>query len=286
MPKHYAFAHPGKIGDALYTLPTIHAICERDDAVADFYTSEVCRPAENLFRYQDHINDFIVPENYVIEGDGQGIQPWSMPVPSGYDRVFQLGFSSFPAGPLHKFIAKSAGLSANDVQPPKYKYPDKKFYDDPYLVMVYNKLRGYPPMYRVYRELLDELNIRIVQTGVVSDHVDGPSDNLTGIDLLDVISLLAGARLYLGFYSAILALANGFESLDKVVTIPAPGTGEQHGLHLQNTYHVYYTAPPASYDEERRTKQFKESLLKVLEQCLGQPPLQDGRNTIQLSTRR
>ena len=108
--KRIAFSHPGKIGDLLYILPTVKYICERDGAIADIYTSDMCKSAESLFRYQEYVNDFIIPTDYKMVHYNQGVQPWYMNVPPGYDKVYQLGFELFPSGPLHKYIAKQIGL--------------------------------------------------------------------------------------------------------------------------------------------------------------------------------
>jgi ADP-heptose:LPS heptosyltransferase len=241
MTKHYAFAHPGKIGDALYTLPTIHTICERDDAVAHFYTSEVCRPLEKLFRYQEHIEDFIIPPNYKIESFGQGVQPWQMPVPiHDYDGVFQLGFKKFPRGPLHHFIAREAGL--NNVPNPKYQFPETIFYNQPYIVVGFSGERGYPPMKKDYEQFVQEIGkqILVVQTGTEQDRLAVSCEDQIGLDLLDTLSLLHRSQMFIGFYSGLLALANGFPDLWKVVTLTSPNCGEQHGLHINNTVHVLF----------------------------------------------
>lgn len=239
MSKRYAFAHPGKIGDALYTLPTIHTICDRDDAVADFYTSEVCRPLERLFLYQDHIERFIVPDSYKIESFGQGVQPWSMPVKSNeYDAVFQLGFRSFPRGPLHKFIASQVGLRS--VPNPAYKFPDIQFYDDPYIVIGFSGERGYPPMKKDYEQFFAEFPIRVVQTGTEYDRLNLVCEDQIGLDLLDTLSLLHKSQMFVGFYSGLLALANAFPELTKIVTLTSHNCGEQHGLHIPNTIHVLF----------------------------------------------
>jgi hypothetical protein len=234
--RKYAFAMPGKIGDALYTLPTIHTICERDGAVADFYTSEMCRPAEKLFRYQKHINDFIIPPEYVIDNEGQGVQPWKMPIKGEYEQVYQMGYEYHPQGPLHKFIGRRAGEAK--VPLPSYDFPDISFYEEPYVVVGFSKLRGYPGLYEGYRYLIENCPIKVVQTGLPQDYVEAPSENQIGLDLLKVLSLLSKARAFVGFYSGLLVLANGFPNLPRVVTIPTPGTGEQHGLHLPNTAEI------------------------------------------------
>ncbi|MBU8921002.1 MAG: hypothetical protein KOO63_04075 [Bacteroidales bacterium] len=260
MSKQYAFCMPGKIGDALYTLPTIQTICERDDAEATFITSEMCRPLERLLLYQDYIVDFVVPPEYIIMGEGQGVQPWEMPVVGEYDKVYQLGYAQCPRGPLHKFSARCAGLET--VPDPVYKYPNKKFYSDPYVVVGYCASRGYPPMWDAYRYMIENCPIQVVQTGTMADYIDSPSDNMAELDLLDVLPLLAHAKLFVGFYSGLLVLANGFPELQRIVTLTSKGCGEQHGLHLPNTLEIAY--PPPCSHEETRAPRFQEELLNAV----------------------
>lgn len=232
----YAFAHPGKIGDMLYMLPTIKTICERDAAVAYVYTSAVCEPARRLVLAQPYIQDFIVPPEYVIESFGQGVQPWHMPIPDGvYDRVFQLGFEHFPQGPLHLSIAKTAGLAS--VPDPSYVCPDIRFIDEPYIVLAHASHYSYQALYEAYRYVADHSPIATVQTGRVEEWVGGKSINMTGLDLLETASLIKGAAMWVGFYSGLLVVANGFP-VKKVITLQAPDP-KQHGLHLPNTYEIY-----------------------------------------------
>lgn len=105
-----ACTHPGRNGDALFSLPTIKALSKKHSCNVDFYTSSWCRPLEKLFRYQSFINDFIVPENYVIREHSIGVQPWNMPVPPKYDAVYQLGFRNYPITPIPDHISLSQGL--------------------------------------------------------------------------------------------------------------------------------------------------------------------------------
>lgn len=239
--RKYAFAMPGKIGDLLYILPTVHKICEQDNAVADIYTSEACRAIEKLFRYQEHINDFIIPANYHIDNYGQGVQPWFMEIPAGYDKVFQLGYQYFPVGPLHQFIAQTAG--AAPVKDPTYSFPEKKYFDEPYIVVGHCTARSSSDMAAQYKYFIDNCPIKIVQTGLSQDWIESSSENLTGLDFLDVLSLLAHAKAFVGFYSGLLVLANGFPGLLKVITM-WPGVGEQHGLHIDKTIDLYPATGP------------------------------------------
>ena len=260
MPKHYAFCHPGKIGDALYILPALQKICREDDAVATFITSEMCRPAEALWRYQDYVVDFVVPPSYVIDNEGQGIQPWQMPVDGEYDKVFQLGYEHHPRGPLHHYTANQ--LEVMPVPDPVYKFPEKVFYTEPYVVTCFNNPRGYLEMREAYCAMIEQCPIKVVQTGTSDDHVETPSENQIGLDLLEVLSLLAHAKLYVGFYSGILALANGFPALPKIVTLTTRGCGDQHGLHLPNTTEVVYPSPSSTPTE--RARRFQEELINTV----------------------
>jgi hypothetical protein len=244
MPK-YAFSHPGKIGDALYSLPTINAICERDGAKGDFYTSIACLALERLMQYQKNIEKVIIPPitEYRIESFGQGVQPWRMPIDeTEYDKVIHLGFRSVPNGAIHKFIAEQTGMPRDAVDDPHYDYPEMTFYEEPYIVVVFNWARG-ASLVESYTYLIDNCPIKVVQTGLSEDLLDCPSENQMGLDLLEVASLLSKATAYVGCYSGILALANGFPDLPKFVTIPHTGAGEQHGLHLCNSKDLLTPTP-------------------------------------------
>lgn len=230
----YAFAHPGKIGDMLYILPTVKKVCERDNAVADIYTSEMCRAAENLVKYQSYVHDFIIPSDYVIRDCGQGVQPWNMPIPSsGYDKIYQLGYQYFPHGPLHQFTARMAG--EYPVSDPQYNYPDKTFCEEPYVVTTMCAHRAYPELWDHYRHFINNCPLKVIQTGEKREFIsDTKAEDMTGCDLLDALSLIAKAKAFIGFYSGMLVLANGIPNLLKIVTM-WPGVGEQHGLHIPKT---------------------------------------------------
>ena len=232
----YAFVHPGKIGDLLYILPTVKFICERDGAVADVYTSEMCRSTESLFKYQSYVNDFIVSKDYKMEHYNQGVQPWYMYVPMGYEKVYQLGFEHFPSGPLHKYIAGQIGLE--DIPDPQYDYPDKTFSDEPYIVVAHCGNHTNSDLKEAYIYFINNCPVRTVQAGSIHDGaVPARPHDLLGIDFLDLASLISKAKAYVGFYSAALAIANGFQGLLKVLTSSRSG-GEIHGLYIPETINL------------------------------------------------
>ena len=234
--RKYAFAHPGKIGDLLYILPTVRFICERDDAIADIYTSEMCASTESLFRYQKCVNDFIVSKNYKMDHYNQGVQPWYMYIPMGYEKVYQLGFEHYPSGPLHKYIAKQIGLE--DIPDPQYDFPDETYSDEPYIVVAHCGHHTSPDLKAAYASFIKTCSIKTIQVGTVNDGAIPARDHdQLGIDFLELASIISKAKAYVGFYSAQLAIANGFPGLLKVLTSSRSG-GEGHGLYIAETINL------------------------------------------------
>jgi len=233
----YAFAHPGKMGDFLYILPTVKYICERDGAIADIYTSEMCRPTESLIKYQSYVNDFIIPPEYKMEHFNLGVQPWNIPIDeSQYDKVYQLGFQAYPDGPLHKYIAKCIGIE--DVADPQYEYPDITFYDKPYVVVGYCSHHTDSRLEQAYEYFVETCPIQTVQVGGSKDRIkSGKPHDQIGIDFLNLASLISNASAYVGFYSGQTAIANGFQGLLKILTSSRSG-GEDHGLYIPKTINL------------------------------------------------
>lgn len=91
-----AVSHPGKMGDALYALPTARLLYGIHGEKIDFYTSDYCAPLTNLIEYQSYINKVVIPADYKIERMDIGCQPWQMPIPAEYTHIFQLGFRGVP----------------------------------------------------------------------------------------------------------------------------------------------------------------------------------------------
>lgn len=258
MSKRYAVCMPGCNGDALYTLPTIRKLHEQGDVEIDFYTSEVCRPIEQLMRYQSCVSNVIVPTSYVVESKGQGVQPWKMSIQGAYTQVYQLGFQHHPNGPLHLYLAKRAGLQ--DVPNPVYEYPeDFPIPEEPYAVVCYSHARGAlkPDLREKYNYMIENCPIKVVQSGLDVDCTLDVKNSIVypNLNLLNLLPLIAKARVFVGFYSAPLVLANGFPSVPRIVTLTSPRCGEQHGLHIPYTKDVL----------TNRKEEILEEVLKALD---------------------
>jgi len=202
-----AAAHPGKMGDALYALPAIRELAQRHGVALDFYTSPYCEPLRRLFEAQECIDRFVVAPDYVLVDFGCGARPWHVPVPEGYDAIYQMGFADMPATSIVDYIAARAGLPAGlpvrydfDLPPPEI--------DEPYIVTA---PRGHTEYSPVFRAVADHSPVSVVEIGAAGDGTGSArAIDKTGIDMLEVLPWLASSRGFYGLHSAMLVLANGF----------------------------------------------------------------------------
>lgn len=202
-----AAAHPGKMGDALYALPAIREIAQRHGEPLDFYTSSYCEPLRRLFEAQACIDRFIVATDYVLVDFGCGARPWQVPVPEGYEAVYQMGFADMPEVAIPDYIAGRAGLPAGLPVQYDFDLPAPEI-EEPYIVTA---PRGYTEYSPVFRAIADHCPIAVVEIGAAGDGTGSPrAIDKTGIDMLETLPWLAGARGFYGLHSAMLVLANGF----------------------------------------------------------------------------
>jgi SAM-dependent methyltransferase len=194
------------MGDALYALPAIRELAERHGPV-DFYTSSYCAPMRRLFEAQYCVERFIVAEDYVLQDFGCGARPWTVPIPEGYEAVYQMGFEHYPEGPIPDYIATHVGLPAGLPIHYDFDLPDTEI-DGPYIVTA---PRGYTEYSHVFRAIADHCPIAVVEIGAAGDGTGSPrAIDKTGLDMLEVLPWLCGARGFYGLHSAMLVLANGF----------------------------------------------------------------------------
>lgn len=248
-----ACSFPGKIGDALYSLPTVRQISKIYNTKIDFYTSTYCRGLKNLIEYQPYINKCIVSENYQIKRYDMGIQPWLMPInTTGYDKVFHLGYKTVPNTSLHHFIANSVGIRIpGDIS---YSYPEYKTLDEPYIVLAPHNDARY---LKIFSELIETIPIKVVIVGSKDEYI-GKGIDKTGLDFLDVLVWLSKASGFIGM-SSNFVLAEGF---DYPKIVPHDGhTFDMRHLIYDNT-HFYPINPDVN--ELRRLLRIMNTLSKTL----------------------
>lgn len=240
----WAAAHPGKIGDALYTLPLLNYLGKTHNVTFDFYTSSYCTPLKELFEYQSVINAFIVSEEYKVERMDMGCQPAYVPIPAGkYDRVYQCGFTRTPDAMLHQFIAKEHGITIPLAV--EYEFPDASVaLPAPLRSMSSEYVCVAPRGNSSYNQLFDELcdHQSCVIIGGRGDY-RGHGHDFTGLNMLDTLVVLSQARAFVGLMSSQLVLANGF-SYPKVV--PHDGRSWDMRHVVNQASNIYLINPTAS----------------------------------------
>ncbi len=242
-----ACSHPGKIGDANYSLPTVKRIAELEHCQVDFYTSEVCRPLKRLFEYQSYIDKFYIPDNYKVERMDMGVQPWYVPIDGHlYKKTYQLGFRSCPNTDLPTFIGNQVGVDGlGRVQ---YEYPDFETLNEPYYVLA---PRGNTTYKDLFIDFVNKSPIPVVSIGAEGEfNYINAGINKCGLDILETVTWIAKSQGFVGLMSSQLTLANGFD-IPKV----AVHDGRSWDMrHVVRTLSNYYPVNPSA-----------EDILKILE---------------------
>jgi len=236
-----AFTHPGKLGDAIYSLPVMRYICDTNGITCDFYTSEYCRPLVRLFEYQPFIDRVIIPSEYKIIHMNMGCQPYIIPTEPGYETVYHLGFSSWPVGPIPEFIANSIGFDIPIEI--KYDYPEAPTLNEDYIILAPREPNRMDHA-RLFQDLIATCPIKVVIVGGSGDNTFSGSNiiDITGMDILETTNWIAKSRGFVGFMSAMLVIANGFDI--KKIGIPDAYSGDMG--HTISSDTNFYPVNPTS----------------------------------------
>ncbi len=227
-----ACSHPGKLGDCIYSLPTVKKLCSLLNTGCDFYTSGYCKPLKRLIEYQSYINKFIISNEYKIIRDDIGIQPWVMPIDESlYDEIFQLGYKRVPDRPLHEFISRSVNLNI-DLNL-EYQYPEFETLNEPYLVLAPKGKITFDPL---FINFVKKSPIQVVIIGGHNDYI-GVGIDKTGLDFLETTTWIAKSKGFVGLMSSQLALANGF-NIPKIVVYDKRSWDMRHAIKSNNNHYL------------------------------------------------
>jgi len=246
-----ACTFPGKIGDAIYSLPTIKRLCELYSCGADFYTSEYCKGLKNLFEYQSYINNFIIPEEYKIQHMSMGVQPWYIPTKGEYHKVFHLGFKTVPNLPLPEFIANQADVKIGKLT---LEYPDFETLDEPYIIVCPRGDYDFTPH---YIDFINKSQFKCVVVGAKHQGLYCGIDK-TGLDFLESTTWISKAIGFLGI-SSMFVIADAF-NYPKVVFSRKGGLDLRHLTHNNTSYLNKY-----DYKETLRRLLLMETYSKTME---------------------
>jgi hypothetical protein len=228
---------PGKLGDCIYSIPTVRELSNMYGCKIDFYTSWYCGELYDLFKYQSCINDFFISETYKIERWDMGIQPWIVPTNQEYDHVFHLGFRGIPNIYIPYYIGIQVGI-----------FPDKfvleyQHFDhledfqwgriDPYIT-IFAKPTNMQVILDTYKEFAFRSPIRTVFVGTKDDY-PGYGVNMTGLGFLPTLNIIAHSKGFVG-HSAPYVLADGVPNIKKILP-HSMGYDMNHLAH--DPMHVY-----------------------------------------------
>jgi len=247
-----AVTHPGKIGDTLYSLPTVEKLSEIHNTKVDFYTSDFCKNLESFILYQPYINNFYISPGYTIQHMSCGVQPWQMPVHDlGYTQVYHLGFKSFPHIPLHAFIARQTGVEVTSIE---YFIPDYETLKEPYITLC---CHGDVRYLDIYKEFIDHSSIPVVNVGAKHEYL-GIGIDKTGMDFLDTAVWISKSIGFIGA-GATYVLAEGFP-IPKILPHDGRSFDLSHVIH--DPYHKYPINP--TYTTFIKELGFMHTLSKTL----------------------
>lgn len=231
-----ACTHPGKMGDCLYVLPAVKALCELQGTTADFYSSTYCAPLKELFEYQSYIDNFYIAPNYRVERMDMGCQPWYVPVDrSLYSKVYHMGFRRVPDQALPDFIGYEVGVK---VGPVEYQVPENPYHGQSYFTL---STRGHTSYEATFQEFVDKSPIEVLIVGGEGDYL-GFGTPAMGLNFLETAAILSGSKGFVGLMSSQLVLANGFP-IPKVIPHDGIHWDMRHVVRSEN--HFYMVNPSA-----------------------------------------
>ena len=240
-----ACSHTGKIGDALYSLPTIRALCDRHRAKSDFYTTPDCKPMSSLMEYQSCINRVIITPDFVNETClSDNSKPWRVEFPSlpvkDYEAVYDLSFHSFPDCPLPEFIAKQAGFDYP--MGSQFSIETVNIHEQigPYYVLAPGKRLGFE---NLFNEIVQKSPFPVLIVGAKGEMIDH-GDDRTGMTILRMASAISKAKGFIGLLSSPLVVAQAFD-IPKVVIFDGVCWDPRH--QLRNKWTDYLVNPSAEW---------------------------------------
>ena len=234
-----AVTHPGKIGDLLYCLPAVRHISKILDSKVDFWTQKECLPVKSLLESQSYINEVHINEAYVKQHEGCGVQPWLLEPIGDYDRIYHMGLRSYPQGRLVDYYPSLHGFTFCDTSI-KYDFTTTEVARGIVVCPGRN-----PLLKALFGGIISELsnnNIIVYQVGPKDEIINFNSKNVINcdIDMLNTLSVLDKADVFIGTLSANLVLANGFPC-QKIVICEKERHNPTHDILSEN--HTYLDFP-------------------------------------------
>lgn len=215
----------GKIGDILWSLPTVRALREiseqphsvshpnEDNLVTlDFGIMPQYKSLLPLLTMQSYIDNAFTINDWECIGSPCGDQPWEpQHVPEGYDKVFHLTYQRHPSSneALIDFIAAQQGLKLTD---PIVPFIHASKCDGYYIAYAFNEL--YKPLKDAF---LQQLQLLLIENDSRIMLVDS-----TKLDWVQALSMIKSAVCFVGCRSSNYVIANGVGQRNIFIYEPHP----------------------------------------------------------------
>lgn len=232
-------SHPGRLGDALYCLPTVRHLSKIFDTKIDFWTSNYCKPLVNLLKKQTYINEVFINEQYIAHHHNCGTQPSILECLGKYDKIFHLGIREYPQCRLVDYYPTIHGFTMVDTTI-KYDFPPLVGGSKDRIIVCPGRNTVFKPLLtELMTSLADEYN-PVYQIGPKEEciSIDSPSVLTYNVDMLETLSYMSDAKLFIGTLSANLVLANGFPDLKKVILCEPERWCPRHDIHTVNHHYI------------------------------------------------
>jgi len=216
--------HPGKFGDLIYALPAVIELQKFFNREVHFQISEYCRPLKKLLEVQPYINKVFINENYKIEKISPGCQPWKMPEPKGYDKIFHLGIRPYREV-VHLIEAPfeilkdeyNIDLPLNKDQ--RYLFLEKKhkdyisfnMYGESFAPLNYFTLHFLTDLWHDILKSVDEKCIAVSGISEISKYKMFDVELICPVDFYETAQIINDSRCFVGLQSACAAVANGLK---------------------------------------------------------------------------
>ena len=237
------FFHPGKMGDALYSIPAIYGYCfeHRDEAIC-FSTSDYCEPILSVFNQLSFIDHTFVDKTYKIERMDIGCQPIEPCEVDGFDKVFSLGFPNVPDTNIPDYIGnligvKNASQYCLDIFHQAKKKPGNN------VVIAPRGLTSFHESFKYLTKTLESFGYNVYIIGGPEDYA-GYGINLTGLAMYTSMRLIGTVQTFYGIMSSQLVLAN-FTKTKKIVLHDGQSWDMRHCLYRDD---ITYLVNPTKED--------------------------------------
>lgn len=247
-----AATFPGKVGDILWSLPTVREISKLAGKPVDFYVMPHFDGVCELIESQPYINKCEGINGWEVDGN-KALQDWEPPyLPDMYDAVYHLGYKSYPSYPLVLHAAMTANISWTQPVLPFIEAEPKGNYDVIFGFSVY--------VDPIVDDFIDKVVNKVMEKFPSLKWINGSQ-----LPWKEFAEYTAGSKVYIGDKTGMHVIAHG---LNKDFIIEAEGNSERRASTFccpWNENNVFRIESFAHYQIIDLTTSYADAIIDYLE---------------------